>query len=65
MTDTLQAIAENTAVPASYYSNGKAGKVMTRRWVDLDKPEQPEETRTPEEIIEQLKAKADTIREGD
>lgn len=64
VTDTLQAIAENTAVPAAYYSNGNAGKAIARRWADLDKPTPPEETRTPKEIIAQLKAKADALREG-
>lgn len=64
VTDALQIIVENTATPAAYCSNGKAGKTMTRRWVDLDKPAPPEETRTPEEIIEQLKVKADALREG-
>lgn len=64
VTDALQTIAENTAVQASYYSNGKVGKAMVRRWVELDKPAPPEETRTPEEIIAQLKEKADALREG-
>lgn len=63
VTDTLQTIAENTAIPAAYYSGGKAGKTMTRRWADLDEPAK-KETRTGKEIIEQLKAKADEIREG-
>lgn len=57
MTDALQAIAENTAVSAGYCSGGKAGKAMGRRWVDLDKPAPPEETRTAEEIIDHIKAK--------
>lgn len=54
VTDTLQAIAENTAVPAASFTDGKHGKAMTRRWVEKDKPAPPEETRTPEEVIEHV-----------
>jgi len=50
VTDTLQAIAENTAVPAASFTDGKAGKAMTRRWAEKGKPVPPEETRTPEEV---------------
>lgn len=54
VTDTLQAITENTAVPAAGFSDGKHGKAMTIRWADKDKPAPPEETRTAEEIIDQV-----------
>ncbi len=54
VTDTLQAIAENTAVPAASFTDGKHGKAMTRRWAEKDKPAPPEETRTPEEVIEHV-----------
>lgn len=37
---------------------------MIRRLADLDKPAPPADTCTPEEIIEQIKAKADALREG-
>ena len=57
VTDTLQTIAENTAIPAAGFTNGEAGKSMSRRWSELDKPAPPEETRTPEEVVEYMKAK--------
>ena len=57
VTDTLQAIAENTAVPAAGFTEGKHGRAMTIRWAEKDKPTPPEETRTPEEVIEYMKAK--------
>lgn len=57
MTDTLQAIAENTAVPAAGFSDGKHGKAMTLRWADRDKPTTPEETRTAEEVIDHIKSR--------
>ena len=64
VTDTLQVIAENTAIPAAYCSEGKSGKSISRRWIDWDKPAPPEDTRTGDEIIEQIKAKADALRKG-
>lgn len=57
ITDTLQAIAENTAVPAASFTEGKHGKAMTRRWADRNKPEPTPETRTPEEVIAYMKEK--------
>lgn len=57
MTDTLQTIAENTAVPAAGFTDGKAGKAMTRRWIERDKPAPPEETRTAEEVIDHIKSR--------
>lgn len=57
MTDTLQAIAENTAVPAAGFSDGKHGKAMTHRWAERDKPAPPEDTRTAEEIIEHIRGR--------
>lgn len=57
MTETLQAIAENTAVPAASFTDGKAGKAVPCRWSDWDKPAPPEETRTPEEVIAYMKEK--------
>lgn len=55
MTDAIQAISENTAIPASYYAKGEFGKSMTRRWADKDKPAPPEDTRTAQEIIDHIK----------
>lgn len=57
VTDTLQAIAENTAVPAAGFSDGKHGKAMTRRWAERDKPAPPEEARTAEEIIDHIRCR--------
>ena len=57
VTDALQMIAENTAPQAAKYTGGKAGRYLAKRWADLDKPAPPEETRTPEEVIEHMKAK--------
>lgn len=57
VTDTLQVIAENTAIPAASFTDGKAGKAMTRRWADWDKPAPPKETRTAEEIIDHIRAR--------
>jgi len=57
VTDTLQAIAENTAVPAASFTEGKSGKAMSRRWAEKNEPAPPEETRTPEEVIEYMKEK--------
>lgn len=28
--------------------------VMSRRWGDFDKPKDPEETRTPKEVVKQM-----------
>lgn len=56
MTDTLQAIAENTAVPAAGFTDGSAGKAMTRRWADLDKPVKKDE-RTGDDIDRELSEK--------
>lgn len=61
VTDTLQAIAENTAVPAAGFTDGKHGKTMTRRWTERDKPEPPEETRTAEEVIEHIKERLKSL----
>lgn len=55
VTDTLQAIAENTAVPAASFTKGEYGKAIARRWADKDKPAPPQDTRTAEEIIEHIK----------
>lgn len=60
VTDTLQAIAENTAVPAAGFSDGKHGKAMTRRWADKDKPV-PVETRTPEEVIDHIRKRLEEV----
>jgi len=57
VTDTLQTIAENTAVPAAGFTDGRAGKAMTRRWIERDKPAPPEETRTADEVIEHIRGK--------
>lgn len=57
VTDTLQAIAENTAVPASGFSDGKHGKAMTLRWVDRDKPIEKEDERTGDDIDRELSEK--------
>lgn len=61
MTDTLQAIAENTAVPAAGFSDGKHGKAMTIRWADRRKPTPPEETRTAEEIIDHIRRRLEEV----
>lgn len=61
VTDALRAISENTSVSASYFTDGKSGKLMARRWADLNKPELPEETRTPEEVTEYMLS---LLREG-
>lgn len=65
VTDTLQAITENTAAPAAYYTEGKHGKAISRRWADLGRPEPPEETRTAEEIIACIKEKLEEVRQGE
>lgn len=57
MTDVLQTIAENTAASANKFMEEPVGKVMTRRWLERDKPAQPEENRTSEEIIAHIKKK--------
>jgi len=59
VTDTFQAIAENTAASAVLAGElakfeKPVGKTMTLRWADKDKPAPPEETRTPEEVIEHV-----------
>lgn len=54
MTDALQAISDNTAMSALYLSEGKVGKHMARRWVDFDKPEPLEDTRSPEEVTKHM-----------
>ncbi len=61
MTDTIQAIAENTAVPAASFSDGKFGKAMPLRWADKDKPTPPAETRTAEEVIEHIRRKLEEV----
>lgn len=61
VTDTLQAIAENTAVPAAGFSDGKHGKAMTIRWADKDKPTPPEETRTTEQIIDHIRQRLEEV----
>lgn len=57
VTDTLQAIAENTAVPASGFSDGKHGKTMTLRWADRDKPVEKGDERTGDDIDRELSEK--------
>ena len=54
VTDALKAVAEHTAVTAGFVSAGKHGMVMSRRWGDFDKPKDPEETRTPKEVVKQM-----------
>lgn len=61
VTDTLQAIAENTAVPAAGFSDGKHGKAMTIRWSDKDKPAPTEDTRTAEEIIDHIRRRLEEV----
>lgn len=61
MTDTLQAIAENTAVPAASFTEGRHGKAMSLRWVDKDKPAPPEDTRTADEVIEHIRKKMEEV----
>lgn len=50
VTDTLRMIAENTAVPAASFTDGKMGQYIPARWLEALTPPR-EETRTPEEII--------------
>lgn len=57
VTDTLQAISENTAVPAAGFSDGQHGKTMTLRWADRDKPVKKEDTRTGDDIDRELSKK--------
>lgn len=54
VTDTLRQIAENTAVPAAAFTDSKAGQYPALRWVDVLNPP-PEETRSPEEIIAEVR----------
>lgn len=61
VTDTLQVIAENTAIEANKFLEKPVGKTMTRRWADLDKPAPPEETRTAEEVIEHIKERLKSL----
>lgn len=56
MTDTLQAIAENTSVPAAGFTDGKHGRVMTVRWADRGKPVEKDE-RIGDEIDRELSEK--------
>lgn len=57
VTDTLQAIAENTAIPAASFTNGEAGKAIGKRWIERNDPQtnKKEETRTADEIIEHIR----------
>lgn len=57
VTDALQAIAENTAMPAAWLTDGKSGKLLSRRWIEKDKPAPPEETRTADEVIDHIRRK--------
>lgn len=61
ITDTLQTIAENTAITAASFTDGKAGKAMSRRWIEKDAPKQKEETRTAEEIIDHIRKKLEEV----
>lgn len=62
MTDALRVLTENTAVPAAYYTDGKAGKSMAVRWAERDKPPLPEETRTPKEVVDDMLNKLRGVR---
>ena len=69
VTDSLQAIGENTAVAAVYYSGGKAGKVIQSRWADYWNPTkagepEKEESRSPEEVIESIKKQIPALPPG-
>lgn len=57
VTDTLQTIAENTAIPAAVFTDSKSGKAMARRWIEPDKPVPQKETRTADKIIDHIKKK--------
>lgn len=57
VTDTLQAIVENTAVPAAGFSDGKHGKIMELRWADRDKPGEKGDERTGDDIDQELSEK--------
>lgn len=62
VTDTLRVLTENTAVPAAYYTEGKAGKSMAVRWAERDKPSPPEEKRTPDEVVADMLGKLRGVR---
>ena len=64
VTDTLQAIAENTAIPAAGFTNGEAGRAMTRRWIERNKPIPPADTRTAEQVIDHVLKKLEEMREN-
>jgi len=57
VTDTLQTISENTAIPASVFTGGEHGKAIPSRWADRNKPDPPAETSTQEEVIAYMKEK--------
>lgn len=56
MTDTLQVVAENTAVLAAIFADGNHGKVMTNRWIDRGKPVKQDD-RTGDDIDRELSEK--------
>ena len=64
MTDTLQTIAENTAIPAAGFTNGEAGRAMTRRWIEQDKLMPSENSRTAEQVIDHVLKKLEEVREN-
>lgn len=57
VSDCLMVLTKNTAQLCG-------GQIMSKRYTDLLKGEK-EEKRTPEEIINGIKAKCDTVREAD
>lgn len=70
VTDSLQAIAENTAVSAAYLTDGKAGKAMETRWAAMwdDRAEggnpEPEEELSPEQVIARIQENIKALPPG-
>ncbi len=67
ITDCLKTALENTAVPAAYFSEGKAGKFLEKRWIDIVEGErepeaEKEETRTQEEIAAMIRGTLEKLR---
>lgn len=69
VTDTLQAIGENTAILAACLTKGEAGKAMTIRWADralgMEAQNAPaQDNRSPEEVVEYMKGKLAALSPG-
>lgn len=67
ITDALQIIAENTAIQASAITDGKMGKLLSRRWCEKSDSAQENShgAHTADEVIDRVKKALEEVNKSE